>query len=106
MNAALRRKIIYIISFLFLIIGTAIVLHHHDSSPKLAGCKRCKVTFTFTGPQYKAAINSTLAVAVWYAQFKEILPVTTELIGDKPQHIPLYIAPLIFSNKSPPVHLA
>jgi hypothetical protein len=104
-NGAFVKKIAYIVSFFFLITGSAIVFHHHDIPPKLAGCKICKVKYSFTGPQYKAAIDSTLAVAVGYARLIEMLPVTPELTGDKAYRVPSSIALLIYLNKSPPFHL-
>jgi hypothetical protein len=105
MNGAFVNKIVYIVSFFFLITGIAILLHHHDIPPKLAGCKICKVKYSFTGPQYKAAADSPFAVAVGYARFREMLPVTPELTGAKAYRAPSSIALLIYLNKSPPVYL-
>jgi hypothetical protein len=105
-NGAFVKKIGYIVSVFFLITGIAIALHHHDNPPKLAGCKICKVKYSFIGPQYKSSAGSTPSVAGGSAWLMEMLPATPELTGDKAYRIPASIALLIYLNKSPPVHLS
>lgn len=105
MNGVFVKNIAYIVLFFFLITGLAIVLHYHDSPPKLAGCKICKIKYSFTGPQVKTAIDSTLAVAVGYARLIGMLPFKPELTEDKAYRVPSSITLLIYLNKSPPVHL-
>jgi hypothetical protein len=99
------KKIVYIVLFFFLVTGIAIVLHHHDIPPKLAGCIVCKVKYSFTGPQYRAAIDPTFAGLVSYARLTGMLPLAHELFGDNADRIPSYISLSIYLNKSPPIHL-
>jgi hypothetical protein len=105
MNGAFLKKIGYLVSFFFLISGIAIVLHHHDIPLDLAGCKICKVKISFTGTPSKAAVDSTLAVAVSFARFMTMLPVTPEQTEPKASRLPSSVTLLPYSNKSPPVHL-
>jgi hypothetical protein len=103
MRKSLVNKIVYTAAVFFLIAGIAIVLHHHDIPPKLAGCKICNLKYSFNAPSDKKAIDSSLAVAISYARLREILPVIAELAGDEAYPIPFSTALLIDLNKSPPV---